>query len=418
MKKSIKPSTIKGTVTAPASKSMMQRAIAAALLADSPMRISNPTYSNDSNAALSVIQALGATVVKGQSYIDINGSMNPTGETLVFGESGLGIRMFSPIAALYHKPLTLTGEGSLLKRPISMIIQPLQDLGVNVTTNNGFPPLTVTGPLKGGQSMVDGSVSSQQLTGLLMALPMAQGDSHLKVIDLKSTPYIDMTLKLLQRFNIEVSHHQYRDFHIKGDQVYHCDSGHYYVEGDWSGAAFLLAAGAVGGSVSVTGLDTESPQADRKFMEALIAAGADVNISSDRIDVQKKNLKHFQFDATHCPDLFPPLVALACNCEGTSIITGVERLAHKESNRAHSLQKEFNTLGGDVQVKGNQMHIKGQKLKGGAIDSHNDHRIAMAGAIAAINAENTVHIHDAMCAAKSYPAFFEDLQIIGGEVDE
>jgi 3-phosphoshikimate 1-carboxyvinyltransferase len=251
-----------------------------------------------------------------------------------------------------------------------------------------------------------------------MALPLAEGDSHLTVKNLKSTPYIDMTLKLLQQFNIEVSRQEYREFFIKGNQTYHSDSGHYSVEGDWSGAAFLLAAGAIGGCITVSGLDIQSPQADRAFVDALEKAGAKITFGDDGITVQKKELKSFTFDATHCPDLFPPLVALACNCEGTTRISGVERLTHKESNRAESLEKEFNALGGDVKVIGNEMIIKGQPLKGGSIDSHNDHRIAMAGAIAAINAEHTVHINDAQCAAKSYPGFFEDFKFMGGVIDE
>jgi 3-phosphoshikimate 1-carboxyvinyltransferase len=418
MKKSVRPSVIKGTVTAPASKSMMQRAIAAALLAEEPVRISNLTYSNDSRAALSVIQRLGAAVEDKGRFIEVSGGKNATGDVLNCGESGLGIRMFTPIASLWPGTLTLTGEGSLLGRPVTMAVDPLRRLGVKVSTTNGCPPLTVTGPLKGGEAAVDGSVSSQFLTGLLMALPKAPGDSHLTVKNLKSTPYIDMTLSLLKRFGVEVSHSRYRDFQIKGNQHYRLNEDLYSVEGDWSGAAFLLVAGAVGGSVTVTGLDTASPQADRAIIDALRAAGASVTLGENTVSVKKRELAAFEFDATHCPDLFPPLVALACSCKGATILTGVERLTHKESNRAESLQNEFTALGGDIRVRGNVMEIKGMELKGGTIDSHNDHRIAMAGAIAAVDAKETVIIRDSRCVAKSYPGFFQDFQTIGGTVDE
>ncbi|MCP5053229.1 MAG: 3-phosphoshikimate 1-carboxyvinyltransferase [bacterium] len=422
MTKSIKPSVIKGKVIAPASKSMMQRAIAASLLSKTPVRLSNLTYSNDSSASLSVIEGLGASVERGEHEVVIGGRLNPSTETLHCGESGLGIRMFSPIAALWHEPLTLTGEGSLLKRPVTMMEKPLKQLGVAVVTTDGCPPLTVTGPLRGGEAAVDGSVSSQFLTGLLMALPYAGGDSRLTVKDLKSKPYIDMTVAFLKRFGVVVCHDNYETFYIKGNQTYRLggDSGAYRVEGDWSGAAFLLAAGAVGGEVIVSGLDMNSPQADRKILEALEAAGASVRLKGAEVEVRGRrgSLRAFEFDATHCPDLFPPLVALACNCEGTTVLTGVERLIHKESNRAVALEKEFTALGGDVRVTGNRMEIVGKRLSGGVMDSHNDHRIAMAGAVAAINAEDDVIINGYRCVAKSYPGFFGDFQSIGGNVYE
>lgn len=416
MKKLVRPSVIRGIVKAPASKSALQRAIAAGLLSETPVKISNVTSSNDSNAALQVIKALGAQVRIHRDEIFIRGGLRPTGEILNCGEAGLSLRMFSPIAALWHKKLTLTGEGSLLRRPVTMIAPPLKDLGVRVSTANGLPPLTVKGPLKGGKATVDGAISSQFLTGLLMALPKAPKDSRLKVENLKSAPYIDMTLALLKTFGIDVRHTDYETFFIKGMQTYRIPGNEYWVEGDWSGAAFLLAAGAVGGTVTVTGLDTGSPQADRKIIQALEAAGADIEITKSTVRVTKNKLNAFHFDATHCPDLFPPLVALACNCEGKTVLTGVERLIHKESNRALALEKEFTALGGEIRLAGNQMEITGKRLKGGTIDSHNDHRIAMAGAVAAINVSHHVFIEGSECTAKSYPKFFEDLKSIGARI--
>jgi len=420
MTKSIKPSHISGTIKAPASKSMMQRAIAAALLADDPLTITNPTYSNDASAALDVIRRMGAVVeISSDEYnneILIKGGMKPAASLVNCGESGLGIRMFTPILSLWHEPLTLTGEGSLLKRPVSMMEAPLRQLGVNVSCNNGYPPIRVSGPLQGGVAEVDGSVSSQFLTGLLMALPKARQDSLLRVKDLKSTPYIDMTIKLLTGFGVVVNHDNYQRFSIAGNQRYR--GGKFWVEGDWSGAAFLLIAGAVGGKITVTGMDTDSAQADRKIVDALKAAGAFVEIGENQVTVEHRKLHAFDFDATHCPDLFPPLTALACNCEGVSRLTGVERLTHKESNRAEALLKEFTALGGDIRIQGNIMEIRGCTLWGGRMDSHNDHRIAMAGAVAAINAQEEVVIEDHHCVAKSYPDFFEDFRQIGGRVDE
>ena len=418
--KSVNSSNIKGTVTAPASKSMMLRAIAAALLAEGTTIILNPTYCNDSLAALRVIEALGAKATRGKNEVIVRGGMNPVDPAVALncGESGLGIRMFSPIAALWPGELTLTGEGSLLSRPVAMMEEPLKELGVRATTADGCPPLKVKGPLLGGEAEVDGSVGSQFLTGLLMALPKAPKDSRLTVTSLKSTPYIDMTLALLQAFGVQVRHANYETFFINGPQTYACQNGEYRVEGDWSGVSFLLTAGAVAGSVTVTGLDTASPQADRKIIEALSSAGALVEMTADTVTVRKNNLNCFHFDAVHCPDLFPPLAVLACNCRGTSVITGVERLVHKESNRAVALEKEFSALGAVIRIDGNRMEIKGATLKGGVIDSHNDHRIAMAAAVAALNAQGAVTIQGDECVAKSYPGFFEDLKKIGGNVYE
>ncbi len=416
MKKFVKPSKINGQVDAPASKSMVQRALTAALLAEEPSTILNVTYSSDAQAALRVIQALGARVTIRDKDVYIEGGMNPTGEALNCGESGLSMRMFSAVAALWHRELTLTGEGSLLTRPVSMIEKPLKELGVAVTTTNGCPPLTVEGPLRGGEAEVDGSVSSQFLTGLLIALPAAPQDSCLKVKNLKSTPYIDMTLTLLKTCGIRVENSDYQVFRMKGKQRYR--PGEYRVEGDWSGASFLLVAGALGGSIRVTGLDTSSPQADRRIIDALKAAGAGVTLGGSSVEIKKKALTAFDFDAADCPDLFPPLVALACNCTGTTAIKGVERLKYKESSRAAVLQKEFSALGARIRLDGDMMKIEGTKLAGGTVDSHNDHRIAMAGALAAINAEGEITIAGSECVAKSYPGFFEDFSSIGGIVHE
>lgn len=418
--KLVKSSIIKGTVSAPASKSMMQRALAAALLTEGTTRILNPTFCNDSVAALRVIEKLGAGVTRGKDEVIVRGGMKPVapGTVLNCGESGLGIRMFAPIASLWREELTLTGEGSLMSRPVSMLAGPLRELGVEVTTAHGCPPIKIKGPLLGGEADVDGSVSSQLLTGLLMALPVASGDSRLIVKNLKSTPYIDMTLSLLEAFGIQIRHFNYETFLIEGSQAYVCEKGEYWVEGDWSGVSFLLTAGAVAGCVTVTGVDTFSVQADRRILDALVAAGALVSMTGNTVTVRKNPLKGFEFDATHCPDLFPPLVALACHCEGTTVLTGVERLVHKESNRAMALEKEFSGLGAEIRINGNRMEIKGVKLPGGDIDSHNDHRIAMAAAVAALGAQGGVTIRGDECVAKSYPDFFEDLKKIGGNVDE
>ena len=404
--KTISPTNIKGTLPAPASKSMMQRAIAIATLAQGTSALHGYTPSNDSDAALAIAHDLGADVEKNGETITINGNFAPRTRRLNCDEAGLGIRMFTPIAALWHEQITLEGEGSLKTRPIETLVQPLSDLGVTIQTNAGFVPVQVQGTLRGGTAHVEGNLSSQILTGLLIASPLAQTDTTFIVNDLKSKPYIDMTMQIMHDFGVAVENDNYERFFVKSGQKYRARN--YNVEGDWSGASFLLVAGALGGSVTVTNLRSNSKQADMAMVDALKKAGAQVQWEENSITVTKNKLQAFDFDATECPDLFPPLVALAVHCEGIARIKGVGRLFHKESNRADVLQKEFGRLGAKITVEGDEMLVHGGALQGGQIFAHNDHRIAMAAACAAICAKNPVEIENHECVAKSYPHFFED----------
>ena len=406
----IAPSAVNGTVKAPASKSMLQRAFAAALLAEGTTTLYNVTLCDDSQKALEVIQALGAKTEQNNDTITVKGGFNPKSGILDCGEAGLCIRMFSPVASLSSEPVMLSGAPALSKRPMEMLEIPLRLLGVDCITKNGFLPVIVKGPIKGGLAKVDGSVSSQFLTGLLLVLPKAENDSELLVENLKSKPYIDMTIALLREFGIKIKHKNFRYFKIAGNQLYKaCE---YHVEGDWSGAAFLLTAGAIAGKVEVHNLNSKSFQADRAVIKALKSAGAAVKVKRNTVTVQKDRLKPFAFDATHCPDLFPPLTALAACCNGKSYIKGTRRLIHKESNRAEVLKNEFGKLNVQIQIMDDQMIIHGGAIDGGVIHSNNDHRIAMAGAVAGLAANDSVKIEHPEAVNKSYPGFFSDLQQI------
>jgi 3-phosphoshikimate 1-carboxyvinyltransferase len=297
-----------------------------------------------------------------------------------------------------------------------MIEEPLRDLGVEVSTQKGFLPVKVKGPYSAGFTFVDGSQSSQFLTGLLMSLPLAEEDSEIVVDHLKSTPYVDMTLKLMRDFGVGAKHFDHRIFEVKGQQNY--QSRDYYVEGDWSGVAFLLVAGAIGGEVKVTGIDLESAQADIQVLEALEMAGAKLERGEDTVKVSSADLSAFEMDITDCPDLAPPLVCLAANCKGITRLKGAKRLLIKESNRAKTLQEEFEKLGIKIELKEDELLITGGKVKSGNVYSHRDHRIAMAGAVAAIKADGPVFIEHSECVSKSWPGFFKDLKKIGGIVNE
>jgi len=253
-------------------------------------------------------------------------------------------------------------------------------------------------------------------------------DVTITVDNLKSKPYIDLTLQVMKQFGWEVENKNYEAFHFSGTPNTNTTSITYTVEGDWSGAAFLLVTGAIAGDITVKGLDVQSTQADRAVLQALSACGAKLSIQSEQIEIGPAlggvegvsgagGLKAFQFNATECPDLFPPLVALAAYCKGTTVIEGVTRLTHKESNRALTLQEEFGKMGIDIELQNDLMLIKGGNgLKGAAVHSHHDHRIAMACAVAGLKADGETVISEAQAVNKSYPDFYEHIQALGAQV--
>lgn len=415
MEKFIRPAAIDGQITAPPSKSDMLRAVAAAYLTHAECELLRPSDCDDALAALNIVKTLGADVEQTPERIRFAPGNRQPDRVLDCGESGLCIRMFPSIAALSGETFTLTGGGSLMKRPIAMIEKPLRDLNVACETMNGLPPVVVSGQLQAGTTTIDASTTSQFLTGLLMALPLCDGDSEIIVTNLASKPYIEMTLQLLRTFGITIEHDALTRFRIPGRQRYRANS--YQVEGDWSGAAFPLVAGAIAGRTSVANLRQDSCQADKAILDALRAAGASVQVGEDVVTVSKGDLTAFEFDATDSPDIFPPLVALATYCRGKSVIHGAQRLQVKESDRGLALLQEFTKMGGRVSLHEKRIEIYGNPLDGGMVDSHNDHRIAMACAVAALGSKRGVRIQQAECVAKSYPGFFQDFGILTGETN-
>lgn len=416
MRVSISPSAINGSVTANPSKSAMQRAVAAALLAKGKTIIHNPGLSNDCLAALEVAEHLGAMVKRVDESIHITGKgVQPFYDEINCGESGLGIRMFTPIAALADMAITINGHGSLVTRPMHFFEEVLPQLGVQIKSREGKLPLEIKGPLQANNITIDGSLSSQFLTGLLMAFGAVADKATITVKDLKSKPYIALTLQIMEHFGVKVREENFEVFHFDSKQEYR--PVEYTVEGDWSGAAFLLVAAAVAGKAEVHHLNTQSAQSDKAIMEALEKAGAEILPGVFTMIIAKKELKPFEIDATDCPDLFPPLVALAANCNGVTRIKGVSRLAHKESDRGLTLQEEFGKMGIRIDLEGDIMLVHGGTgIKGASVHSHNDHRIAMACAVAALTASGPVTIDNAEAINKSYPEFYDHIAALGAAV--
>lgn len=414
MDKSVSAGSVKGIIAPPSSKSYAQRAIALALLAQGKSILRNIEFCKDTRSALSCIEALGAKVeVLDHNTIAIEGGLRPQTNTLQVGESGLATRLFTPIASLWHEAVTIQGEGTLLHRPMIMMIEPLRALGVEVRDGGGYLPIEVKGPIHGGEIEVDGSISSQFITGLLLSLPLAEDDTTLHVTSPVSTPYIDMTIDTARLYGIEIMQKEgdYTEFFIEGGQKY--TPADISIEGDWSGASSMLVAGAIAGEVTVKNISTLSKQADTAIIRALERAGAGIIIEQDSITVSKRPLKAFTFDATNAPDLFPALAALAAAAEGVSTIIGTSRLRHKESDRAETLRQEYEKLGIEIDIsEENVMKIRGGKIKPAAVFSHGDHRIAMSLAVSALRCEGEVIIEQAESVEKSYPTFFEDLESI------
>ncbi|NLF43864.1 MAG: 3-phosphoshikimate 1-carboxyvinyltransferase [Bacteroidales bacterium] len=404
------PGTINGTLTAPPSKSAAQRAIIIASLAPGDSQLWFPGSCKDVIAVIKACQNLGASITQSNHTLNIKGGITlPSGE-ISCGESGLGIRILSAVASTFSSEVVLTAEGTLRQRKMDSLSKAIIAMGAECITKEGKAPVSVKGPLKGGTAHIDGQDSSQVLSGLLIAAPLALSDVHLIVDNLKSIPYIDLSLQMMKSFGVEVKHEQYKEFYIKAPQTY--KPSHITIEGDWSSASFLLVAGAIAGRITVTNLNPESAQADKKILDALALAGANIHVGPHEVTVSTSSLKAFEFDASHCPDLFPPLLALASCCEGESIITGTDRLHNKESNRAFTLYNEFGKMGVPVRIENNIMRISGCKIKGAHTESHSDHRIAMACAVGALRASGPVSISGAEAVNKSYPDFFEQLNMV------
>ena len=432
---SITPSKVSGNIHAPTSKSSMQRACAAALLNEGETIIHNPGKSNDDLAAIGIIKNLGAEITEdsnGSLRIKVSKSLqlqesstagdDEESASLNCGESGLGIRMFTPLAALSSKVITINGNGSLLTRPMDFFDEIFPQLGIEIHSNSGKLPIKIKGPLQPKDITIDGSLSSQFLTGLLFAFgKSATGPITITVTNLKSTPYIDLTLKVMQDFGYDVVNNNYQSFTLnpKPSNPKSLNPLNYTVEGDWSGAAFLLVAGAISGNIVITGLDVFSTQADKAILKALMDCGCTLSIEEKQLAISLpvagiQGLKAFHFDATDCPDLFPPMVALAAYCNGTTTIEGVNRLAHKESNRGLTLQEEFGKMGVAITLQDDLMLVAGGGVVNGAVVySHHDHRIAMACAVAGLAASGITTIAEADAINKSYPDFYEHLRELG-----
>lgn len=420
------PSTLAGdTVWAPPSKSIMQRVVALATLAEGRTMIARPSESDDCTHALMMAAQLGAEVELGEDAVAVHGQfpLKPRDTTLTPGESGLGLRMFGVLASLHDGPLTLERSGSLLSRNLDGLAEALGSFGVKVEhTHPGAHPV-VTGPIQGGDVSVDAAGSSQVLTGLLCALAHAQGDSTMNLHGVVSRPYVQMTLEVLEDMGIHIEVVEEDPdartmlLRIPGNQ--RAQAMDMAVDGDWSAAAFLLALGALCAPhhLNVEGLHGTYTQADEAIKGALLFGGCRLAGTDEGVQVLAGKPKSFQVDLTDSPDLFPPLAALAAFGKKPSTLRGLHRLGNKESNRGLVIQSEWARVGirVDLDEANDTMTIHPGQPQPGRMSSHGDHRMAMAAALFGA-AGAPVEIEGAEAVAKSHPAFFDDLEALGVQI--
>lgn len=394
-----------GPVWVPPSKSLSHRAlIAGALAGDS--RITRVLDSADTQATLRCIEALGGGVTRLPDGVAFTGRMRGREDAAMdCGESGSTLRFLIPVAAALTGRARFFGHGRLLDRPLDPYREALPELSL---VREG-DTLQVSGRLRGGRIALRGDVSSQFITGLLLALPLLTEDSELLLTTpLQSRAYVDLTIDVLDRFGVTVRNDRYERFYIPGGQRYR--PAQYQVEGDFSSAAFFLVAGALGRPVECCGLDPRSKQGDRVILDILQRAGAAVFAGPHGgLCVRGDELRGVTVDVGECPDLVPPVAALLCFCRGSSRIVNAGRLRLKESDRLRAVTNELNRLGAFVIEGPDYLHILGtDRLGGGACEAWNDHRIAMMAAVAAIRADGPVSIDTPACVAKSYPRFWDD----------
>ncbi len=416
----------------PASKSFAQRAIIAAALADGVSHLRGYSPCGDNEAALAVARALGAEVTLDEDVLTIRGTAGApyAGDSLHVGESGFLTRLMIPLMArLARGPVTLSGEKTLLRRPLTGARDMMA--AFRVALSGEQIPLTVNGRLTPGEAEISGQYGSQLVSGLLAALPLCREDSVIHLESPKSIPYIFITLDVLKQFGIRIENEMEGDeefvqtqdwglceamtFRIKGGQRY--KAADLDLEADWSAAANFLVAGAIFGQVALEGLDTKSLQADLSILDILVEAGASLSQEEETgvIHVRKAPLRAFEVDASNCPDLFPVIAVLAAFCQGTSRIGGVGRLANKESDRASAIVDMLTRMGVKAAIKGDRLLVEGHSLaqrsltgnllRGGEYTSHHDHRMVMALKVAAFGADGPVRIDDEQCVAKSFPDF-------------
>ena len=421
----INSSKLEGIVKIPPSKSMAHRAVICASLSNGISKVYNIDYSEDIIATIEAMKKLGAVIRKYDDYIEVEGifkvgNKREAMRTIDCNESGSTLRFLVPISLLFDGKTRFIGRGNLGKRPLTTYYNIFDEQGINYETEEDNLNLLVDGLLRSGEFKTPGNVSSQFITGLLFTLPLLDGDSKIVITtEMESKGYIDLTIAAMRDFGVEIVNNEYKEFIIKGNQSYKARD--YRVEGDYSQAAFFLAADALGSEVILKDLDFNSLQGDKEVIEILERMNVNIKVTKEGITGNtKSHLEATIIDGSQCPDIIPVLAVVASLSKGTTKIINSSRLRIKECDRLKAITTELTKLGAKIKEIDDGLIIEGVEEFLGGVESWswNDHRIAMSLAIAGTRCKNPILIKDFECVSKSYPNFFEDYKKLGGKVNE
>ncbi|QHB17696.1 3-phosphoshikimate 1-carboxyvinyltransferase [Mannheimia pernigra] len=418
-------SRVEGEINLPGSKSLSNRALLLAALAKGTTRVTNLLDSDDIRHMLNALKALGVQyelsadkticVVEG-----IGGAFQAqNGLSLFLGNAGTAMRPLAAALCLKgesNAQIILTGEPRMKERPIQHLVDALRQVGANLQylENEGYPPLAITNSgLNGGKVQIDGSISSQFLTALLMSAPLAENDMEIEIIgDLVSKPYIDITLAMMSDFGVSIENRDYKTFLVKGNQRYIAPKGNYLVEGDASSASYFLAAGAIKGNVKVTGIGKKSIQGDRLFADVLEKMGAKITWGDDFIQAEQMPLKGVDMDMNHIPDAAMTIATAALFAEGETVIRNIYNWRVKETDRLTAMATELRKIGAEVEEGKDFIRIQPlvlDKFQHADIETYNDHRMAMCFSLIALS-DTPVTILDPNCTAKTFPTYFTEFE--------
>ena len=410
----IAPHALNGSVSIPPSKSAAHRNLICAALARGESKITPFCTSVDIKATAAALRALGADICESEEGYTAKMGSIPESAEIDFYESGSTARFLMPVAAALGINATMTGRGRLPERPMKVLCDLLREHGVSVSADN--LPITISGKMTAGVFALPGNISSQYITGIMLAAPLMNGETEIILTTpIESVGYIDMTIATMARFGVLVETTE-KGWRIPAGQSYKpCDTK---TEGDWSAAAFFMSAAAISGDIRISGLDFASAQGDMAALDVFAAFGADITIEDNVLHIKKGDLRGIEVNAADIPDMVPAIAATAAFAKGNTIIKNAERLRIKESDRIKTTVAALNALGVEAKETADGMKIHGGKVIGGNIDGSNDHRIVMAFSVAASFAESESTVSDAEASAKSYPEFFETFKSLEGIANE
>jgi 3-phosphoshikimate 1-carboxyvinyltransferase len=416
----VRPSNLSGCAAIPGSKSHTIRAVTIAALAERTSVLRQPLLSADTESAMRAAVAFGAEATFGESWklCGVGGRPQVPADVLDVANSGTTEYIMAAVAGLAEGYTVITGDEQIRRRPVEPLLAALRDLGAEAftTRGNGCAPLIIKGPMRGGKTAI-ACPTSQYLTALLLACPLAQGDTEIEATQLNERPYVEMTLHWLDQHGIQYDRVRLERFWIPGGQSYGCFEA--AIPADWSSAAFFLCAGAIGNeTIALMGLDMADPQGDKAVVDMLRQMGATIEETAEGLVVSGGNLHGAELDLNATPDALPALAVTACFAEGETRLVNVPQARLKETDRIAVMARELGKLGADVTELEDGLIIRQSSLRGTYVEGHGDHRVVMALAVAGTFAEGETTITTAEAVGVTFPNYVALMQSLGAEMEQ